>query len=299
MQLLLFYIVYSFCWLIALLPLRILYILSNFLYVILYYILRYRRKVVNENLRNSFPEKSPEEIKSIAKKFYRHLADLFMEIIKMINFNLESLSKHVKYTNPGVLDDLYKQGKDVAVALGHYGNWEWQQGLSAYHKHLPLIIYKPISNKYFERVFYNMRKKMNVVPIQMRRIIRAILRYRKQGILTITAFVSDQSTIWEETQYWTTFLGQDTPVYLGIEKIAMKTKQAVIFYKCSKPRRGYYEVEILKLFDDASKTKPYEITQKHTEILEEIIREKPELWLWTHRRWKLKNRKAQEHEQKN
>ena len=299
MQLIVYYIVYLFCWLLALLPLRVLYALSNCLYVILYYIIQYRKKIVFENLRNSFLEKSPEEIKIIAKKFYRHLADLFMEILKMVNFDLEKLSKRVKYTNPEVLDELYHQGKDVAVALGHYGNWEWLQGLSASHKHLPLIIYKPISNKYFERVFYRMRRKMNVVPIQMRRIIRAILKYRQEGVLTITAFVSDQSTIWEETQYWTTFLNQETPVYLGIEKIATSLKQAVIFYKLTKPKRGYYEVEILKLFDDASKTNPYEITKKHTEILEEIIKEKPELWLWTHRRWKLKNRKAREDAEKN
>lgn len=257
----------------------------------MFYVIRYRRKIVLENLNNSFPEKSSEELYEIAKQFYRYLADLFIEILKMLQYDLDSLSKRVKYTNPEVLDDLYDKGKDVLVVLGHYGNWEWLLGLCKYHKHRPLVVFKPVSNKHVDKVFYKMRRKMKVEPIQMRRIIRAILDYREKNILTISAFISDQSTIWEETQYWTQFLNQDTPVYLGPEKIAKKTNQAVIFYKVDRVKRGYYEVEILNLFEEAEETKPHEITERHTRVLEKIIQDKPELWLWTHRRWKLKSRK--------
>jgi KDO2-lipid IV(A) lauroyltransferase len=294
MSLILFYISVSIWWLVALLPLRILYFLSDILFLLTFYFPGYRKKTVINNLRNAFPEKSDAEIKTISKKFYRHFSDVLIEILKMIHLSPEELAERIKVKNPEVLHDLYQKNRSVIAVVGHYNNWEWILGTKPYVPHYSMAIYKPLNNKYFNRFLIRNRSRYGVELISMRETLRKILYYKKINKVTLCAFITDQSPVWEETQYWTNFLNQLTPVYLGIEKMAIKTGQAVVYLNVQKIARGRYEMEVIKLFDEVKNVSPYEITNKHLAVLESYIKAQPEFWLWTHRRWKLTSRRLKE-----
>ena len=296
MDAIIFYLAVPFLYLLSMLPLWVLYGLSDILYPVTYYLIAYRKKIVLENLRNSFPDKEENEIRELARKFYRHFNDLIFEILKMVTISPANLEKRIKLSNPEVMRDYYRQGKSVLLVGAHLNNWEWSLRLCDASSHLPVSIYKPLSNKYFDRFFEKTRERHGAIMIPMHDTIRKILADRQAGKLAYYGFVSDQSTIWEETQYWTTFLNQLTPVHLGIEKMALKTGFPVAFVHIKKIRRGYYEVEVLKLFDDVSGLAEHEITEKHVRILEANIRKNPEQWLWTHRRWKLTSKKLAENQ---
>jgi KDO2-lipid IV(A) lauroyltransferase len=294
MDAIIFYLSVPFLYLLSLLPLPVLYGLSDILYPVTYYLIAYRKKIVLENLRNSFPDKKENEIRELARKFYRHFNDVTMEILKLTTLSTKNLERRLKFSNPDVLNDYYRQGKSVLVVAAHFNNWEWSLGLSRVSPHQPIVIYKPLNNKYFDRFFRKTRERHGSILIPMRDTIRRILADRQEGKLALYGFVSDQSTIWEETQYWTTFLNQLTPVHLGIEKMALKTGFPVVYVHIRKIKRGYYEIDTLKLFDDVTGLAEHEITEKHVRTLEAYINEKPEQWLWTHRRWKLTPKKLAE-----
>jgi KDO2-lipid IV(A) lauroyltransferase len=287
MSFILFNIIIGLWWLIALLPLKILYFFSDILFLFTYYFPGYRKKTVLKNLRNAFPEKSEAEIKVISKKFYHHFNDVLIEILKMIHLSPAELAARIKVKNPEVLNDLYNQNKSVIAVVGHYNNWEWILGTKPDVPYHSMAIYKPLNNKYFNRFIIRNRSRYGVELISMRETLRKILYYKKINKITLCAFITDQSPVWEETQYWAHFLNQLTPVYLGIEKMAIKTGQAVVFLHVHKIARGKYEMEVIRLFDNVDNVSPYEITNKHLSVLEKIITAQPEFWLWTHRRWKL------------
>jgi len=294
MSFILFYIVFSLCWLLALLPLKILYILSDIIFPFTYYLLHYREKTVMQNLKNSFPEKPDAELKILAKRFYRHFNDILLETLKLIHLSPEQLAQRIKLKNPEVLEDLYYRNKSVIAVFGHYNNWEWILGINTMIPHHTMAIYKPFNNKYFNDYIIRLRNRFGVELVPMRKTLQKMLDYSKNGKLTLTGFIADQSPVWEETQYWTDFLNQQTPVYLGIEKMAKKTGQAVVYFYQKKISRGRYEIEVIKLFDNPKETSHHKITEKQLRVLEEIIINQPEYWLWTHRRWKLTPRKLKE-----
>jgi Kdo2-lipid IVA lauroyltransferase/acyltransferase len=283
-----FYIFYGINWLVTLLPLRVLYITSDFLFILLYYFPTYRRKVVSINLKNAFPEKSDEELKCIERKFYKHLADLFIETLKLTHMSKEQLMKRCTVSNAEIMDKLYDEKRDTVAVLGHYNNWEWLIILSQFTKYKFTSIYKPLQNKHFDRFINKLRSQYGVVLVPMSYIIKEIIYDRKKNINTFSAFISDQTPAITEIRYWTTFLNQDTPVYLGAEKIAARYDMAVVFFNLQKVKRGYYHVNIELLFDHTASLPEYFITQTHVKRLEELIREKPEYWIWSHRRWKHK-----------
>lgn len=283
-----YYIFYGINWIITLLPLRILYIFSDFVYLLLYYFPTYRKKVVSNNLKNSFPEKSAAEIKSIEKKFYRHFADLIIETVKLSHMSEAEQRKRFSYSNLEVIDKLREEKRDIIAVLGHYGNWEWPTLLPQYLKYKVIIIYKPLANKFFDRFIYNHRSKDGISLTPMSLIIRELINHKKNNVNTLSVFLTDQTPVKSEIKYWTTFLNQDTPIYTGTEKIASKYDMAVVFFHIQKPKRGYYNLNIELLFDHTAGLPEYAITEKHVRRLEEIIREKPEYWLWSHRRWKHK-----------
>jgi KDO2-lipid IV(A) lauroyltransferase len=283
-----FYIFYGINWVITLLPMRILYVLSDVLYLILYYVLAYRRKVVAENLRNSFPDKSAEELKTIGKKFYRHLADVMIEILKLTHMSKAQSLRRMTIINIELLERLYAEGRDVAAVIGHYNNWEWLKSLIFHTRFQTVSIYKPLQNKQFDNFLLELRTREGMVLSPMSLIVREILKARKANRRSIYSFITDQTPPKGDIKYWTKFLNQDTPVYLGVEKIASKYDMAVVFFNVRKIRRGYYEYTAELLFEHTSGLPEYVITERHVRRLEEIIREKPEYWIWSHRRWKHK-----------
>ena len=283
-----FYIFYGINWVVTLLPMRILYVLSDFLYLVLYYVLAYRRKVVAENLRNSFPEKSPEELKTIENKFYHHLADLMVEILKLTHMSKAQSLMRMPITNVELLDRLYAEGRDVAAVIGHYNNWEWLKSLIFHCRFQTVSIYKPLQDKRFDNFLLKLRNREGMILTPMSLIIREILDARKANRRSIYSFITDQTPPKGDIKYWTKFMNQDTPVYLGVEKIASKYDMAIVFFNVQKIRRGYYQYTAELLFEHTSGLPEHVITERHVRRLEEIISEKPEYWIWSHRRWKHK-----------
>lgn len=281
-----YYIFYGINWVITLLPLPVLYLISDFIFIFLYYFPGYRKKVVRTNLVNSFPEKNINEIKAIEKKFYHYLCDTFIETFKLVHMSNKQLLKRMHNSNPELLYRLYDENRDIALVLGHYGNWEWLCILPLTTKHRSVTIYKPLHNKYFDRFLNNLRSRNKMVASPMSGIVREIIKLRSNKVRALYAFVADQTPPFGEIRYWTKFLNQDTPVYLGLEKIATKYDMAVVFLNIQKIKRGYYKFSTELLFEHTNGLPERAITEAHVKRLEEIIKERPEQWLWSHRRWK-------------
>ncbi|HNY15402.1 MAG TPA: hypothetical protein PKI12_07660 [Bacteroidales bacterium] len=286
---LLFYIFYGLNWLVTLLPLRVLYVFSDIMFVFLYYYPSYRKNVVLENLRKSFPEKSPEELKRISRKFYHHLADQFVEVLKLTHMNNRELCRRMKFLNPELTEKICDSGRDVAVVHSHYNNWEWlTASYPMYTKHLGVGVYKPLQNKHFEKFMNRLRSRNNASLAPMNMIVRQIINNQSKNIRGQYGFISDQTPAKAEIEYYTTFLNQETPVFLGIEKIARKYDMAVVILHVEKVKRGYYTITSELLFEKTAGLPMYQVTDTHVKRLEEIIKKKPEYWIWTHRRWKYK-----------
>jgi KDO2-lipid IV(A) lauroyltransferase len=283
-----YYLFYGINWIITLLPLTVLYLFSDLLYLILYHIVSYRRKVVAINLKNSFPEKTDEERRTIEKKFYRHLSDLIVETLKGTHLSKASQRKRFTYSNLEIIDKLREEKRDIVAVLGHYNNWEWPTLLPYYLKYKTIIIYKPLQNKYFNNFVNNHRSEYGIVLTPTSQVIREIINYRKNAVNTVSVFISDQIPAIGDIKYWTTFLNQDTAVFTGAGKIASKYDMALVFFNVQKVKRGYYNLDVELLYDHTAGIPENIITETHVRRLEEIIREKPENWIWSHRRWKHK-----------
>ena len=281
-----FYLFYGINWIITLLPLRVLYLFSDLLFLLLCYFPSYRRKIVITNLRNSFPEKTKKERSVIARKFYRHLADLVIETLKLTHMSNKQLSKRLSFSNPELLERLYNEGRDLVAVHSHYNTWEWLRILPLLTGHKFVSVYKPLQNSLFNRFINNIRarNKMSLAP--MPEIVREIIKNRDNNIRSLYILIADQTPAKSEIRYRTTFLNQDTPVFLGPEKIASKYDMAVIFFNMQKVRRGYYHLTFELLFENTAGLSEHLITETHVRRLEELIREKPEHWIWSHRRWK-------------
>jgi KDO2-lipid IV(A) lauroyltransferase len=283
-----YYIIYGFAWVLTLLPLPVLYVFSDIIFPVMYYVAGYRRKVVRTNLENSFPEKSIRDIIKIEKVFYHHLCDLFIETFKLIHISNRQLMKRMHMTNPELLERLFNEGRDVAMVLGHYGNWEWLAVLPLYSKLQTVSIYKPLHNRHFDRFMNKIRSRNTMMLTPMSSVIREVVSLRQKNIRSLFAFITDQTPPKGEIKFWTKFLNQETPVYLGAEKIASKYNMAVLFLNIQNVRRGYYNFTAELLFENSAGLPDHLITEAHVKRLEEIIRERPEQWIWSHRRWKHK-----------
>jgi KDO2-lipid IV(A) lauroyltransferase len=278
---------YLFLYLISLLPFWLLYLFSDFLYVIIYYVLRYRIKVVRENLRNSFPEKSDAERKGIEKKYYHYLGDLIVEVIKLFTISEKELKKRMLAPNGEIIEHYFSQGKSIIGAVGHYGNWEMAGlRLGLYTDKRRVVVYKPLHNEYFDNAFKRMRSKTGATLVDMKHTVRKMVEYRKE--LMISVLVSDQTPVRSDVSYFVPFLNQPTPVFLGIEKLAKMIDCVVVFCDIRRIKRGYYECSLVPLFENPKDTTEHEITNTHVHYLENVIKQDPQYWLWSHRRWKFK-----------
>jgi len=284
-----FYIFWILNWFFTLLPLRILYLFSDMIFPLLYYFPSYRKKVVQENLRNSFPEKSTKDLKKIERKFYRHLADMMIETLKLTHLSKTELKRRYIVTNPELIKKYKDEGRDIAAVCGHYNNWEWMSATPLFTDIKCVTIYRPMTSRLFEKFINHLRTKNGFSLTANSNIAREIIHNHSVHVNALYAFIADQVPPKTDIRYWTSFLNQDTPVYLGVEKIARKYNMAVMFVNNQKVRRGYYKVTFEVLFDDPESVPEHVITDTHVRRLEQIIREKPEYWIWSHKRWKHKH----------
>ncbi|HEY9197163.1 MAG TPA: lysophospholipid acyltransferase family protein [Mucilaginibacter sp.] len=274
-------------YLISLLPFWLLYILSDIAFVFVYYIINYRRDVVQQNLRNAFPEKTDQERHDIERKYYRYLADLIVETIKMITISEKQIRKRVVATNSDLVFEYFAKGKSIIAVAGHYCNWEMAAlNFNFVTDKRFMIVYKPLNNPTFNDFFIKIRSRFGGQPIAMKQTLRKMIEYRKE--LTVTVLVGDQTPVMSDVNYFANFLNQPTAVFLGIEKIAKTIDAAVVFYDMKRVKRGYYEYTLIPLTETPKETSEHEITDMHVKYLEGMIRREPQYWLWSHRRWKFK-----------
>lgn len=294
MNFIVFAIAYPFIWIFSKLPMRILYIKSDFLYLLMYYVIGYRKKIVLENIKLSFPEKSDAELKDISKKFFKHFTDLIMESVKAFSISKKQISKRYTYKNPELVNAFAKKGRNIALVGAHQANWEWSFGI-------PLILdidiygaYTQLNNKYFENWLLKSRGKFGGIAYKTSDTIRAIqknINDKKQGVYIL---LSDQSPQPHKTYYWREFFNTKVPVHTGAEMLSKKFDLVVINYVTRKIKRGYYEAEFQLITDTPKSFKDYQITDRYIKLTEENIRIQPELYLWSHKRYKHRDKVPKE-----
>lgn len=271
---------------ISALPLFILFGISNFMYVMMYYVFGYRKKVIADNIYKSFPEKSETEKKRIVKEFYKHFCDLIIESIKNFTITKKQVLRRFTVKNPEVLDKYYNEGKSVVMIGGHYGSWElYALAISMLVKHQHLGIYKPLSNNFFDGKMRSSREKFGLKMIPMKATRSYFEMEHEKPIAVI--FGSDQWPSNAKNSYWTTFLGRETPFLFGAEKYSKEFDYPVIYGEIIKVKRGKYQLILHDITDKPNDLAEGEIIETYVQLLEKTIRErKPEHWLWSHRRWK-------------
>lgn len=271
----------------SLLPFGILYLFSDMLFLLAYFIVRYRRKIVRTNLSNSFPAKSENELRDIEKRFYRNFCDILVENLKLPSLSKAQVEKRCMVRNSELLDSFFKEGKSVIATIGHCGNWEMAGlGISLAVKHRPIVFYRPLKNSYFDRYMKKLRSRFGMYLLPHTHARQMLKEQGRQPNLFI--FITDQTPSNTHTAHWTTFLNQDTPVFKGTEKFARITGLPVVYGDIQRVKRGYYTIDVSLLIENPAETKEGGITEIHTKTLENAIAGSPDNWLWSHRRWKRK-----------
>jgi len=286
-----FYLLLPFIYGISILPFFLFYGLSDIVFFILYYLVGYRKKVVYQNLKNSFPEKSHAELKTIERRFFHYLVDLILETFKTLTISKKQAVRRCQFTPDTIalFNKLEEEKRACIIVMGHYGNWEWAgSSFSLVCRQQLYVIYHPLTNKYFDKLMYDMRTRFGTKLYAMKDTMREMISNRRE--VNVTAFIADQTPA-PEGAYWTTFLNQDTPVFWGTEKIAQKLNTPVVYVSIKRPKRGHYVVHAEMLVEVPKDTREGEISELHTRRLEKDIIDQPEIWLWSHRRWKHKRRK--------
>lgn len=283
-------IVYVLFYTLSLLPFRILYGMADIGYVLLYYIIRYRRGVVRKNLVTAFPEKSIDDIKTIERKFYHWFCDYFLEAIKLLSISEKELRRRFTIINSEEVEQCFQEGQDVAAILGHYCNWEW---LSCVGMNLPPeretgLIYHPLRNKTFDYLFRKLRShEQNSHVIPKKDILRYVVTKKREGVRNICGYISDQGPKWTNIHLWLPFLNHEyTPVFTGGERIIRKMNNAVFYVEMSRPKRGYYTATYKLITREPNTLPADDITRRFFCLLEETIRQEPAFYLWSHNRWK-------------
>ncbi|MGB5646131.1 MAG: lysophospholipid acyltransferase family protein [Muriicola sp.] len=289
MQLLVYIIAYPLLRLISVLPNFLFYGFSNAMFFLLFYLIGYRRDVVQKNLQLTFPNSSKEERSRIEKVFYRHLCDLFLEMVKTMNMTSDEVKKRYDIQNIEILQAIEKK-KSVLILCTHYANWEWNTSINNYLNVKGYAVYQKIGNVYFDRLIKRIRSKWNTTPIEQKNTVKTVIYNEKNKILGAYGMVSDQSPMASRANYWSQFMGIKVPIFNGAEVLARKLDLAVVFLKVSKVKRGYYQAEFIPITEHGKSTKEHEITEKFLRLAEQQIKEQPEYYLWTHRRWKHRNK---------
>lgn len=286
-----FYLIYPFLFLISNIPLNILYFIANIIYWFVYYIIGYRKKTVRKNLKLAFPEKSDAERLAIEKKSFRHFVDIFIEMIKGFTISKAQINKRYKYTNPEIFKELEALNKSVILMGAHHGNWEWLFNINEFTSLQCYGAYKRVSNTYFDNYVQQNRSRFGSHFIATDETIPQITKNYRKGIPSIYGLLSDQTPALAKTHYWSKFFGHEVPIHTGAEMLAKRFNFAVIFMNITMPKRGYYEIEFEILSTNPAKTEEYPITEIYLQKTEAMIQKHPEIYFWTHKRFKHLNKK--------
>ncbi len=283
-------IVHATFYALSLLPFGVLYLLSDCLYLVVYYLIRYRRRVVRTNLATSFPEMTTDERQRIEQGFYHFLCDYLFETLKLLSITPEQMLSHIEFRNLEEVERCFDEGQHCAAILGHYCNWEYLSttglGFTRHHEAVTGLIYHPLYNKIFDRLFIDLRQHLGGTCIPKQDILRHLLTYRREQRMTLFGYISDQAPKWENIHLWLPFLHHDTPVFTNGEKIMRKINNAVFYVDMERPRRGHYIVTFRLMTRTPGELEEHAITRRFFQLLEQTIRRDPRYYLWSHDRWK-------------
>ena len=286
MQLLIFILTFPFLWIISILPFRFFYWFSDFIYLIVYHIIGYRKKTVKYNLALALPHLSSEERLVIEKKSYHHLCDMFLEMIKTMTISSAEMNRRFVVTNIELVKEYEKKGKSAILLASHYASWEWLLSINEKTKFKGIGVYKKIANKYFDKLLRDIRSKYNAELVETNKAIPLMAENQKNGILSMYGLASDQSPKLNRAFHWDAFMGVEVPVHTGAEMLAKKYDLNVLFVKVKKVKRGFYEATFVPITDNPNSFPDFEITNIFLREVEKQILEAPEYYFWTHKRWK-------------
>lgn len=281
-------------YIISLMPFWVLYGIADFIFVLVYYVVRYRRKIVAKNMRESFPELSDKELSKIARKFYRNFADYIVETIKLNHISDEEIKRRMVFKNMDIIDRLFDEKRSIAAYFSHCGNWEWVPSITLWSRHTTgkdvefCQVYRPLKNKWYDEYMLRLRSRFNSLSFKKKTVLRDLLLLRRREMPSITGFMSDQKPSKGDESHIVKFLNHPSAVITGTEQVARKLDMAVVYFDMHKLSRGYYELEVKLITDNTSTMEPMAITDAYVKLLEETIKRNPSIWLWTHNRWKHK-----------
>lgn len=293
MKYLFFIIIYAFLWCLSILPFRVLYVLSTIIYFLIYKVIKYRVKTVRYNLELTFPHLSSAERKEIERKFYIHLCDLFLEMIKTITISPKELDKRFVYTNIDLMKAYEAKQKSIIIMLPHYGNWEWINSLGLQVNFKGYGIYKPLKNKHFDKLIRDIRSRFNAELISTHDTTGVIRENQAKGLYAAYLFLSDQAPLLRANLHWEPFMNIEVPVHMGAEALARKLNMNILYLKVDKVKRGHYQATFSEITDDIKNEPKYKPTRMFLDKVEEQIKAAPEYYFWTHKRWKHKDQKDQ------
>lgn len=275
-------------YLFSLLPFWFIYALSDLTCFILYRVVRYRRDVVRANMSRSFPQKNEEDIKKMEKSFYTHFCDQMFESIKILSISEQEAKRRFTIKNPELIEQYHKEGRGIILYSGHFGNWEWTSFLPLHFPYQLTAFYKPLKTTYYDGLIKRIRERFGLTCIEANKGYKTLAQLKQSGVLTMSLVLSDQSPGKDAPQEWVSFLNQDTAFVLGAHRIAKKLDQVLLFPSFKKPGRGVYELEFIPITDRPGNMQTREAIMAYAHVLEGAISSSPSLWLWSHRRWKLK-----------
>lgn len=286
-------LLYGLLYVCALMPFWLLYRVADLTYLLLYYVVRYRRRTVAANLRDSFPEKSDSERKTIERKFYRNFADYIFETIKLLHISDEEMCRRMTFENVDLIDRYAAEGRSVAVYFSHCGNWEWAPSVTLHTRLKPGTgivfgqVYRPLRDKWTDRLMLRLRSRFGSLSFPKSTVFRDIIRaYRATGLPAVVGFMSDQRPSHGDLIHVVDFLNHPTAFITGTETLARKLNMGVVYWDMYKPRRGHYHIVTRDITADIAATEPFSVTDRYVELLQTTIRRDPSVWLWTHKRWK-------------
>lgn len=271
------------------LPLKVLYVFSDIIFFLNYYMVAYREKVITDNLKKSFPEKSPEEIKQIKKKFYLNFSDYLVETVKSFTISETESRVRMQHINQQVFHDAKAEGKNVIMLAGHVFNWEWINAMAGFipqaHCH---PVYRKVNNNFWEDQMRKVRSRFGNEPLEANEVILNIFRSKNNGD-SVYMFVADQTPHFSHVTYGLEFLNQRTPAFIGYDKLATRMDLAFIYCEMKKVKRGYYQVNYHRIYPDGERFTENEVVKKFHKLLENTLHKRPDNYLWSHRKWKYQD----------